>query len=140
MSRINVRRLILAGLVAGLVANVIDFGIGMLLAEDQVANAQRLGLHEADVNGSLPVWIAVDFVYGLLIVFTYAAMRPRFGPGPTTAIIAGGVLYLAITSVLAGFMTMGMFMQDAFIKAAALSAVCTVAAALVGGFLYKEEG
>jgi hypothetical protein len=138
MTRINVGRVILAGLVAGLVANALDFGIGMLMAEDQMAQAQKLGLTEAQVSASMPVWIAVDFVYGLLIVFTYAAIRPRFGPGPKTAMIAGFVLYLAITSVLIGLMAMGMFMQDVFMKGAALSLVSTIVTSLVGGALYKE--
>ena len=24
-------------------------------------------------------WIAIDFLFGILLVWTYAAMRPRFG-------------------------------------------------------------
>ena len=34
-----------------------------------------------DVSNAIP-FIVVDFVLGLIVVWTYAAMRPRFGPGP----------------------------------------------------------
>ena len=138
MSRINVPRVLIAGLAAGLVANVFDFGIGLLLEDEQIAQAQRLGLDPGDLQASIPVWIVVDFIYGLLIAFTYAAIRPRFGPGSKTAIIAGGVLFLAITSVLTGFMSMGMFMQDVFMKSAALQLISTLAASLTAGALYRE--
>jgi hypothetical protein len=134
---INVGRVVIAGLAAGVVANVFDFAINeYLLVEEMAANAQRLGLRAGPET--LYVWAGIDFVYGLLIAFTYAAIRPRFGPGPKTAIIAGSVLFAAITIILGGFMTMGMFMQDVFIKSAALSYVSTLAASLTAGALYRE--
>jgi hypothetical protein len=139
MSGINVARLLLGGLVAGVVVNAGDFVINSyLLADDMVQLSQRLGLNQADVKGSQVTWIVVDFIYGILLVFSYAAIRPRFGPGPATAIVAGLVLYLAITVVLFGFMSMGMFVQDAFFRSAGLQLVVTLAASLAGGMVYKE--
>ena len=135
---INVARVIMAGLAAGVVANVLDFGGGLLLQDDQIAQAQRLGLRPEDLEASFPVWIVVDFVYGLLLAFTYAAIRPRFGPGPPTAIIAGATLFLAITAILFGFMTMGMFTQALFFKGAFVSAISTLAASLTAGAIYRE--
>jgi hypothetical protein len=136
--RINIPRLIAAGLAAGVVANVLDFASGMLMHDEQVAQAQRLNLDPSALETSFAVWIVVDFVYGLLLAFTYAAIRPRFGPGPKTAVIAGGTLFLAITAILTGFMSMGMFMQDVFIRSALLSLVSTLAASLTAGYLYRE--
>ena len=135
--KLNAGRVLIAGVAAGIVANLLDIAINaFLLVEETAANSQRLGLRDAPE--SMYVWIVVDFIYGLLIAFTYAAIRPRFGPGPKTAIIAGSVLFGAVTAVLAGFMSMGMFMQDVFIKSAALSYVSTVAASLTAGALYRE--
>jgi hypothetical protein len=108
MSGINLGRVLIGGIVAGVVANAGDYLINsVILAEDMAQLAQRLGLDQATVDASVPTWIAVDFIYGILLVFAYAAMRPRFGPGPRTAVIAGLTLYLAITAVLVGFMSWG---------------------------------
>ena len=138
---INVGRVLLGGLVAGIVANALDFvGNQYLLGPDMIANAQRLGLDMAVLNStSVAVsWVIVDFLYGLLIVFTYAAMRPRFGPGPTTAVVAGVTLFLAVTVVLYGFMKMGMFTELLFIKSAAFQLVVAVIASVAGASVYKE--
>ena len=83
MTRINIGRVILGGIVAGIVANAGDFVINTyLIPDDMTQLAQRLGLDKAKVDGSMSTWIVVDFAWGLLLAFTYAAIRPRFGPGP----------------------------------------------------------
>jgi hypothetical protein len=139
MAGINVGRVILGGLAAGVVANAGDYVINtVLLTEDMSQMATRLGLDQSALDSSMVTWIVVDFLYGLLIAFTYAAIRPRFGPGPATACLAGLLLFLAITVVLVGFMSMGIFTQDAFMRSAGLSLVVTLAASLVAGAIYKE--
>lgn len=141
MRAINIGRVILGGLVAGLVLNLFAVVCGMtVLAEDQREFVTRLHLDEAVVTstGSMVSWILVDFIYGLLIVWTYAAIRPRFGPGPRTAIIAGLLLYAIVTVVLYGFMGMGVFTRAGFALNAACQLVAVVVASLAGGALYKE--
>ncbi len=139
MAGINVGRVILGGLAAGIVANAGDFVINEYLLKEDMSNlATRLGLDQGAMESSMVTWIVVDFLYGLLIAFTYAAIRPRFGPGPATACLAGLVLFLAITVVLVGFMSMGIFVQDAFMRSAALSLIVTLAASLVAGAIYRE--
>jgi hypothetical protein len=141
MAPINLPRVILGGLAAGLVMNVLDVTTGLtILADDMNTNAQRLNLDPAVLNSTaaMVTWIVVDFLYGLLVVFTYAGFRPRFGPGPKTAVIAGLTIYAAITVILAGFLSVGMFMQGPFIKQAAIQLVVNIVASLVGGAIYKE--
>ena len=82
----------------------------------------------------------VDFIYGLLIVFTYAAIRPRFGPGVKTAIIAGLAVFLSPTIVLFGFTQMGMLTMAMFVKGTIGGIVSTLAASVAGAAIYKEEG
>jgi hypothetical protein len=139
MSQINVPRLLLGGLAAGVVANVLDFVVNeYVLIEDTQMMVQRFGLTEATGSGVAITWVVVDFILGLLIVWTYAAMRPRLGPGPKTAIAAGLTLYAAITIILLGFTRMGLFSTPLFLKAAACSLVTMSLASLAGGALYKE--
>lgn len=139
MGGMNLVRVLLGGIVAGVVANAGDFVINTyLLAEDMSRMATRLGLDQSALDASMTTWIVVDFLYGILIVFAYAAMRPRFGAGPKTAVIAGLTVFLAATVVLAGFQAIGIFAPDTFVKNAVLSLVVTVAASLAGGAVYKE--
>lgn len=138
---INVGRVILGGLVAGIVGNALDFVSNTyLLGADMAANAQRLNLDPAIVNGTgaMVSWIVVDFLYGFLLVFAYAAMRPRFGPGPKTAVVSGVTLFLAVTVILYGFMRTGFFAEPLFIKASVVALVITILSSLAGAAVYKE--
>ncbi len=139
---INYARVVLGGLAAGVVANACDFLISTyFMADDLQRLTRRLNLDWSVVNGPavLVTWTVVDFIYATLIVWTYAAIRPRLGPGPKTALCAGLVIYAAVTVVLFGFQSMGIFTLDSFIKNALLSLVTAVLASLVGGAVYKEN-
>jgi hypothetical protein len=142
MGGINYGRVVLGGLAAGVVANLCDFLISAyLMADDLQRMTRRLGLDWEVVNSSsvFLTWTVVDFLYGLLIVWTYAAIRPRFGPGPKTAVVAALAIYAAPTMVLFGFQSMSVFATDSFLKNALLSAITAVLAGLVGGAVYKER-
>jgi len=93
MGKINMGRVIIGGLVAGLVMNVSEAVLhaGVLAADGAklLEDWKRLGL-ELDIRPSLLFWlIGITFVLGILAVWTYAAIRPRFGAGPKTALCAG---------------------------------------------------
>ena len=141
MSTINTGRVIGAGLAAGLVFNVVDMASQFVLQDDMTAMIDRLHLDPALKEmafANIAPWIGVDFIMGILIVLNYAAMRPRFGPGPKTALLAGFMLFAAVTTVIYGFESMGLFSQAMFLKASASAALCTALASLAGGWLYKE--
>src|SRR5262245_52527204 len=141
MGRINTAKVVVGGLVAGLIANIFDFvGNTYLFAEEMGANARMRNLDPVQLASTrvMVSWIVFDFFYGLLIVFTYAAIRPRFGPGPKTAVIAAMIPYLAITVTIFCFANMGMFTMPLFWKNAIFSLVVAIAAGLAGGALYTE--
>jgi len=142
MAGIKYGRVVFGGLAGGVVANIGDFVVNnTIMADDMVRMAQRLNLNQT-VMASPAVgmtWVVVDFVYATLIVWTYAAIRPRFGPGPGTAIKAGIVLWAAVGVVLFGFQSMGIFTPDSFFKSAVLSLATTILASLAGAWVYKEN-
>jgi len=141
MAAINYGRVAVGALVAGVVANVCDVVInGFIMADEMGQMVQRLNLNPAVVGATSTAvtWIAVDFVYAALIVWTYAAILPRFGAGPRTAAMAGVVIYGGVTAVLAGFQAMGLFTLDAFLKSAALSFVVTMLASQAGAYVYRD--
>jgi hypothetical protein len=89
--------------------------------------------------GKLPQYVAIDFVFGLLLVWLYAAIRPRFGPGARTALRAAAfawALYM-VTEYL--FVLMGLFSARYFLLNALLSFATYGVSALVGTRLYSEQ-
>ena len=139
MGRINTGRVVLGGLVAGVVANALDYVINAyLMAEEGADMAQRLNLSQDVMQSSTYVWVGVDMIWGLLLVFTYAAFRPRFGPGPKTAILSGFTLWFAVCIMFGGLMSMGIFTLPGFIKYSALTLISALAASLAGAAIYQE--
>lgn len=141
MSAINYGRVVVGGLVAGVVLNVLDTINGMFIVRsDFEANSARLGIDPA-VSQSPSVmvtWIVVDFLVGMLLVWLYAAIRPRFGPGLKTALIAGLYFWAGVTLVIYGFTEMGLFSSSLFWKALPFQLVIALAGAAAGGWAYKE--
>jgi len=143
MASINTGKVIVGGLVAGVVANVIDFVTNMyVLAPDYADLARAHNMDPAAFNSPAvaATWIAVDFVFGVMLVWTYAAVRPRLGPGVSTAVLAALPIFLAPTLVIFGFTMMGMFTMPMFVKGTVGAIVSTFAAAVAGASVYTEVG
>lgn len=143
MAAINTGKVVAGGLVAGLVANVIDFVTNnYILMGDWQALATAHNMDPAAMNSPAVAgtWIVIDFLFGILLVWTYAAIRSRFGAGPKTAIYAGLLLYIAVTFVLFGFTMMGIFTMTLFVKGSLAAIVSTLAASVAGAAIYKEGG
>jgi hypothetical protein len=136
---INWRRVVLAGLAAGLVANGFDFLItGYLMAHEFASMQARLGVTEDAARAWIPVFAATDFLWGILLVFAYAAIRPRFGPGPRTAVIAGTMLWLVVVIFAVVLVALGLHTPQSFFKSSALYLVSALVSATVGAALYSE--
>ena len=137
----NTGKVIVGGLVAGVVLNIGDFLINtQILVADQTEFLRRLNIDPATMesfSGMLP-WIVIDFLMGLLLVWTYGAIRPRFGPGVGTAILAGLIPFLGVTLVLAGFTSMGVFLMPMFIKGSIAALVNISVASVAGAWVYTE--
>jgi hypothetical protein len=139
---INVSRVIVGGLVAGVVDNVCDTVWGFTVMQADMAEmAKKLGTSpEAmmSMSGILP-WILVDFVVGLVLVWNYAAIRARFGPGPKTALVAALPPFVAVTAVLYGFTSMGVMTPGAYTRGTLTALVSVMLASLAGAYFYKED-
>jgi hypothetical protein len=139
---INTGKIIAGGLLAGLVYAVLDFVTSVLvLGAENTANATRLGLDAAafESPGFIASLILIDFLGGFLVVFIYAAIRPRFGSGPGTAVIAALLLYLNVAFVLFVLAESGVFPMSLYWKTAGLQLIVTVAGALAGARVYSER-
>lgn len=138
--KINLGRVLLGGLVAGLILNVGEWVLnGFVLHKEMQDFFKRCGFQEPGTK-FLVIAVTITFVLGIVMVLGYAAIRPRFGPGPKTAIIAGLFAWFGVVAyqnVIAG----GLGMEPANLIAMVLGweIVEYSLAALVGAALYKEE-
>jgi hypothetical protein len=139
MGNINFARVLLGGLVAGLVLNIGEWVLNGMILHDQMQEFfKRCGFPQPG-NKFLVIAVGITFVLGIVIVLGYAAIRPRFGPGPKTAIIAalfawfGVVLYQNI--IAAG---LGMVPGNVLALVLGWEIVEYLLAALVGAALYAE--
>jgi hypothetical protein len=138
MGRINVKGVIVGGLVAGLVLNVIDFLVwGVWLKDDMAAMMQNTG--KGPIDNLIPLFVLLDFIFGIALVQLYAAIRPRFGAGPGTAVKAG--LYVWVLAGLLhaiGEAPMGLMPQRLYVIGTLVALVAFPLAAVAGAKFYRE--
>ncbi len=142
MAQMSTGRIVGAGLAAGFVMNVVDFlANGVWLGARWAAQGEMLQPGLADKAGAMATvgWVVVDFLAGITVVWLYAAIRPRFGPGPRTAMIAGFALWLVTRLIMASYVFNALFTWKLVAASSAGSLVAALAGAYVGGMLYKEE-
>jgi hypothetical protein len=141
MGKINMQRVILGGLLAGVVLNVIDFLLyGVILKNDLDAAMTALGKSAMSTN-MIMVFVLLDFLFGIFLVWLYAAIRPRFGPGPRTAIYAGLAMWVVYGLLHAiGEAPMGLFPLRLFVIGGLVYLVQAPLAALAGAKFYTEAG
>ena len=139
MNNINLGRVVLGGLLAGLVLNIGEYALNAIVVANQMKdfNAQH---NFQDPGGSfIAIAVGLTFVMGIVLVLGYAMIRTRLGPGVKTAIIAGlfawfgvyfygGLVYGALLGIPMG----------AIVISTAWGLVEYVLAAIAGAWLYKE--
>src|SRR5262245_7813482 len=140
MGKINMQKVIIGGLVAGVVLNVIDTVVFGVVLKDQMAAAMAALNKPAMTNAQIPWFVFLDFVCGVFLVWLYAAIRPRFGAGPGTAVKAGLIAWFAIGLLNALFMWPAELYPHKFtIITMVIYLIEAPLAAVVGAKFYTEE-
>jgi len=140
MGKVNSIRVIISGLAAGLVINIGEFILNEpILGKGWKALAAKYQLPEP--GGSIiAYYVLMAFIMGIVLIWIYAAIRPRFGPGPRTAIIAGLLVwFLGWFWGLIGAAVAGIYPWNLVTTTLIWGFFEVPLAALAGGFLYKEE-
>src|SRR5262245_5091925 len=139
----NTSKVLVGGLAAGVVANIIAFvGFGLLLGQRMEAEAVAVApvlQGRGMTGGAIATNVIAQFVVGILLVWLYAAMRPRFGPGMKTATKAALVVWVCGFLFHLDWLIAGMMTSVTYAMAAAVALVQVLASAAVGGMLYREE-
>lgn len=141
MERINSTRVLLGGLLAGLIINIAEAVLNAgLLAEDMAAAVRALGK-----SGEMSVRMIVafniwGFAIGISAVWLYAAIRPRFGPGPRTAVCAGAALwFLCYVLGSIGLLIMELFPARLMLISYVWGFAELIVATLAGAKIYQES-
>ncbi len=143
---INTSKVVVGGIAAGIVLNVIDMAsMALILGERMKAesNAFKPGLGDvmgAMSGGQIAGYVIMNILVGMLIVWTYAGFRPRFGPGPKTATYVALVFFAFGMVLTSGYMAMGIMSPGLWMTYSAIWLVNLVLAAMVGAKLYTEDG
>jgi hypothetical protein len=139
MGRINLVRVLIGGLIAGVVINLFEYVLNGVMLADQWTELMKSINRPALGMSEIIVFQVMGFVQGLAAIWTYAAIRPRFGAGPMTAIVAA-LLTWVTSYVLADAMptVMGVFPLGVTMMLVGVGLAEIVAATLAGAYFYKE--
>lgn len=137
MSRINWPRRVLGGIVAGIVWTALSSLITAYLSQDFVA-AVPGGRLSHPPAGMVAFLFAVSLIMGIWAMWLYAAIRPRYGPGPGTAVIAGISWWIISACIDATWGSFAFVPARAIFPASAASLPALILAALAGAALYQE--
>ncbi|HEX9004963.1 MAG TPA: hypothetical protein VGB07_33945 [Blastocatellia bacterium] len=142
MTKINVGRVLLGGLLAGVVLNIGEALLNaVVLAETMKQDFAKLGLGDPSANSTFLVRVVgMTFVLGIALVYLYAAIRPRFGAGWKTAACAGVIAWFFVY-LYAGYIyqASGVVSAKSYLLGLPWGMAEFALAAIVGAWLYKEE-
>ena len=141
MSKMNWGRIVLGGLVAGLIMNVAEAALHAgILGPDTEALYQKFGVAAPGAANPLML-VAATFVLGITSVGLYAAIRPRFGAGARTAVVAGlfvWVLAHVWSGIYLGFGYVGVIPAKLAFVPVAWGLFEAVLGTVAGAAVYKE--
>jgi hypothetical protein len=122
MGGINIIGVLKGGLAAALIMNLSQYLLGAVVRATGAAPAATIVIRTAAL-GFATVWL-------------YAAIRPRFGPGPRTAIWAGLIVWALSygSTAIVGGQSIGRA-----VVIIAWTGVEMLIASSVGGYLYHES-
>ena len=139
MGKINLGRVILGGLVAGLVMNIGEYVLNEpILGAQWVAAMESLNRQPVGGN-AIALFVVATFILGVTTIWIYAAIRPRMGAGPSTAICAGLLVWFLVSLYPAAFyVAMDLFPQNLLLMAVVWAFFEIPIAAVAGAWFYQE--
>jgi hypothetical protein len=139
MGKINSARVLLGGLLAGLIVNIFEYVTnGVVFAAQWDEYEKMLGrqMHP----GAIPFFIVSSFVAGIGVVWLYAVARPRLGPGPKAAILTGiAYWFFAYAIPAANHVAANLAPARLTITVTLILLVGVLIASLCGAAVYKEQ-
>lgn len=136
---INMRRVLAGGLVAGAIISLSALAMVPVVGTQMDAALDARGVPPLG-TGAMVYFVAQSFVFGVVLVWLYAAVQPRFRPGPKTAVIVAVLVWYVgycsanVANVMYGFMPVSLT-----VVGTAWGFVELVVAGAVGSRLYRDD-
>lgn len=142
MGKINWTRVLIGGLVAGVVANVLWFAAwGLFVRPGLRAALEALERPQQETVATTVLMVVLSFLVMILAIWLYAAIRPRYGAGPRTALVAGVAagLLMGVFPDIGWGLTLRLIPARVWVIDAVSTFVVLVVATLIGAWVYKEQ-
>jgi hypothetical protein len=139
MGKTNITRVLLGGLLAGLILNIFEYVLnGVVFASQWDAFEKLLGRQMRP--GAIPFFIISSFVAGVGVVWLYAVARPRLGPGAKTAALTGAAYwFFAYAIPSANHVATNLVPGRLTVTVTLILLVGVLLASVCGAWLYKEQ-
>lgn len=139
MAGINYGRVVLGGLVAGVIINVVEWVLNGVVYGDAWREVMT-SLGRPELGMDAIVWFnVIGFVLGFSMLWIYAAIRPRFGAGVKTAAVAGAFVWLVGYLIPGVYLEiMGIYPMTMMLVMVAVGLVEAVVATIAGAYFYTE--
>ncbi len=140
MNGINVGRWLAGGLAAGIVIWILEGLSSALLYMDAMQAAHDAHGLSMELGASTVVLtVVVSLITGITMIFFYAAIRPRFGPGPKTAVIVAVGLWVGgYLLSLIGYYLLGLYPVGLLVLWGVTGLIEMILAAVLGAWIYRE--
>lgn len=146
MEKINWRRVLLGGMLAGIVLIVLAAASTAIFMGPQKLKAVIQALRPSTGGSTAPLFFIFVFLFlGILMIGAYAAILPRFGPGSKTAAVAGLSIWLiGVWLSAAGFVLKSIVLGEPFPLPSGPMLPCIylammVISTLAGASVYQEQ-
>jgi hypothetical protein len=139
MNKINWNRVLLGGLLSGVIINISEFITnGVVLSSQWEVAVKPLG--RSISSGALVTFAILGFVSGITVVLLYATARPRFGPGAKPAVLTGFVFWIIGYGLPASALGQSAYCRlvRLLLTGTIVGLVEVILASVAGAWLYKE--
>ena len=129
--------MIVGGLLAGVVINAGELTLHrVILQERWTAAFAALGKHPTGWAQFIPA----NFLVGFLTVWLYSQLRPRYNPGPTTALRAGFAIWIVFWVIpTLALVPLELFPNQLLFLIIAGGVINAHLAAVLGAWLYRGD-
>jgi hypothetical protein len=137
MPKTNWTGAVVGGLLAGVVINAGELLLHRVMLDERwTAAFAALGKHPTGWTTVIPA----NFLVGFFIVWLYARLRPRYGPGPWTALRAGLAIWTVFWVIpILALVPLELFPNQLLFLVIAGGVINANLAALLGAWVYKEN-